>query len=57
MQQFLNVVDWMSVKLTAIISFPCFIFGNGVLVWLGALSVLSNITYNAIRIYKEVKKK
>jgi hypothetical protein len=55
MQQLLSGVDWFSVKITLFVSFPCFIIGNNILVWMGALSVVSNIVYNAIRIYKEVK--
>lgn len=56
MQHFLNAVDWLSVKVTILISAPCFIIGNTVIVWLGIISVASNILYNGIRIYKELKK-
>ena len=56
-QTITNAVDWLSVKITVALSIPAFIIGNGVMIALGALSLLTNIIYNTIRIRKELKNK
>jgi hypothetical protein len=64
---FSTVLDVVSIKITALVSAPCFIIPfisndlsaimTDAMVWLGAISVVSNITYNTIRIIKELKSK
>jgi hypothetical protein len=50
-------VDWTSFKVTCLISFPALFIGTNAMQILGGISLLSNIVYNAYRIYKLHKNK
>ena len=52
-----EVIDWTSVKLTGGSVFLGLITGNQILMGLAGLATISTIVYNAIRIYKELKRK
>ena len=56
MIDFSTAIDWLSVKLTGITVVLIAATGGWALTILGMLSVVSTIAYNAIRIYKELKK-
>jgi hypothetical protein len=49
-------IDWHSVKLTLASTGLALITGNGVLMVLTIISIVTTIVYNAIKIYKELKK-
>lgn len=50
-----HAVDWTSIKLNAVCILG-FITGNPALSILAGIASVATIIYNAIRIYKEVKK-
>jgi energy-converting hydrogenase Eha subunit E len=52
-----HIIDWTSVKLCGISVFLTVITWNQVMGFLSIIAVVSTIAYNAIRIYKELKKK
>lgn len=52
-----HFIDWTSIKLTGLSVFLAVISWNEFIGGMSLLAVLSTIGYNAIRIYKEVKKK
>lgn len=55
-QIYFNAIDWVSVKLNAVCLLG-FITGDALLTNLTILATLTTITYNGVRIYKEIKNK
>ena len=53
----LEIVDWLSLKLNGLTIVLAYISGNQLLQALAGVATASTILYNAVRIYKEFKKK
>jgi hypothetical protein len=52
-----ETLDWTSIKLTGGTVILGIASGNKTMIILSAVALVSTIAYNAIRIYKELKKK
>ena len=52
-----EIIDWLSLKLNGLAIVMAFISGNVLLQALAGVATASTILYNAVRIYKEFKKK
>ncbi len=52
-----NIIDWTSIKLSGLSVVLCLITFSQIMGFMTFIAVASTIVYNAIRIYKEFKKK
>lgn len=51
-----NSIDWLSIKLNAV-CLVGFFAGSSVMATLTIMATLTTITYNSVRIYKEIRNK